>query len=224
MMHFTEAKKQFVSYFIGSVMLTLCLLFFSTRTVEAATLKFDKTTVTATPDQSIDVQVIVDAGSDQILGVDSYVTYDPEHWEAVKVKEGDFFSTVVPSILSGKIYIAGIIDEIGSFKTGSGTLATITFKAKKNASGMISFYCSDGANDSSKIHKNDGNVTNVIQCANNGSISYTIGSGSPTNGSTTPVPTISKLPSTGLFDSMNNVTIPAVALVLVGLGVKFLIL
>lgn len=223
MMNYSAIKNQHFLHIVFSFFFVLFCFVIATGSVHAATLKFDKTTVTATPDQSIDVQVIVDAGSDQILGVDSYVTYDPEHWEAVKVKEGDFFSTVMPTIFSGKVYVAGIIDDIGSFKTGSGTLATITFKAKKNATGTLSFYCSDGANDSSKILKNDANATNVIQCANNGSISYTIGAGSPT-GNTTPVPTVSKLPSTGMFDSMNSVTIPAVALVLVGLGVKFLIL
>lgn len=201
--------------------------FFITHQVDAATLKFDNTSVTAKVNDTIDIPVVIDAGSDQILGVDSYIMYNPEHWEPQNITNGTYFPTVLNNTFSGKVYIAGIVNDPSSYKTGSGTLATITFKALKDSSDKFTFYCVDGASDSSKILKNDTNATNVIDCANNGTLAYTIGAGgggttNPGNG--TPVPTISTLPKTGLSDSMVKYGLPSAVLLLIGIGAKLLIL
>lgn len=217
---------------IAAVFLLLMIVPTVFSSVEAATLKFDKTTFTLNPGSTVDLQVMVDAGSDQILGVDSYVAYDPAYFEPQNVTNGTFFPTVLNNTFSGKVYLAGIVNDPATFKTGSGTLATVTFKALKNGTGTLSFYCVDGANDSSKILKNDTNATNVIQCANNGNASYTIGSGAapttaPGAATTAPVtaaPTISSLPKTGFADSMNHVGLTGAVLLLIGIGVKVLVL
>lgn len=210
--------------YLTSVFVLSALFVFAANGVEAATLKFDKTTVTTDLNQTIDLQVVIDAASDQILGVDSYIVYDPQYFEPQNVANGTYFPTVLNNIFSGKVYIAGIVNDPSTFKTGSGTLATITFKALKNGSGNITFYCVDGANDSSKILKNDTNATNVINCAGNGSTSFTIGTGAAAPGpSNTPAPTISRLPQTGLLDSFGSYTIPGALLLLLGIGVKILL-
>ena len=210
---------------------SLLLLFFIVlvfpviASVNAAVLKFDKTTVTTTANQTFDVQVVIDAGSAQILGVDSYIVYDPALLEPQNVVNGTYFPTVLNNTFSGKVYIAGIVNDPATFKTGSGTLATVTFKALKDGAGKLTFYCTEGANDSSKILKNDTNATNVIQCANNGQVDYTIGSGGgTTQPSVTPAPTISKLPQTGFMDSFNTVGMTGAVLLLIGIGAKIFIL
>ena len=209
------------------IFLSLFLFIFTASVysnVYAATLKFDKTTVTTDVNQTVDLQVQIDAASDQILGVDSYIVYDPQYFEPQNVANGTYFPTVLNNIFSGKVYIAGIVNDPSTFKTGAGTLATITFKALKNGSGNITFYCVAGASDSSKILKNDTNATNVIDCANNGSASFTIGTGAAAPGpSNTPAPTISRLPQTGLLDSFGSYTIPGALLLLLGIGVKLLL-
>lgn len=191
---------------------------------QAAVLKFDKTSVTTSANQTFDVQVVIDAGADQILGVDSYVVYDPALLEPQNVVNGSYFPTVLNNTFSGKVYIAGIVNDPATFKTGSGTLATVTFKALKDGTGKLTFYCTEGANDSSKILKNDTNATNVIQCAGNGQVPFTIGAGTSTTPVVTPAPTISSLPQTGMMDSFNTMGMTGAMLLLLGIGAKLLIL
>lgn len=211
----------FIKKYLVAVFVVTLVFFVWTGKTQAATLKFDKPTVSVDPGKTFDLQIVVDAGSDQILGVDSYVVYDPQYFEPQNVTNGTFFPIVYNNTFSGKVYIAGLVSDPATFKTGSGTLATITFKAVKNASANITFLCSDGS-ETSKILKNDAQATNVIQCANNGLSSVTIGSGGTNTGGITP--TISTLPRTGYMDSINKYSVAGAMLLLLGIGAKLLIL
>lgn len=203
------------------------------HTVEAASLQLDPTTITANPNGTFDIKVVVDAGTDQILAIDSYVVYDTADLKAEKVTNGTFFPTVFSNIFTGKVYIAGIVDDPATFKTGSGAVATITFRPLRNASGKLTFYCVDGASDSSKIIKNDVNSTNIITCSLNGSAPYTIGTGAaPTvpPGGTAPgttiaptVPAPTALPRTGSGNNVMKYGVPAVMLLLIGIGAKLIL-
>lgn len=186
----------------------------------AAFLDFDKQTVSVSPESAFEIQVVVDPGSEQISSIDGYVTYDPSLLEAQAVTQLDYFPTVINNIASGKIYIAGLVDNSDSYKTGSGSVATITFKALTLGSGTLSYDCQEGAYDSSKVIKNDIDATNIIDCSQNGTASVTV-EGSPQT--TVQTATTSALPKTGIFENVSKIAVPGVILLMLG-GVLRIIL
>lgn len=197
-------------------MMILVLIF--TKSTDAAYLKFDKTTIPTSAGQTFTVDVMVDAGSDQIVGVESYITYDSTLLEAQNVTEGTYFPTILKEISAGRVTVRGFINDPATSKTGTGTLGTITFKALKDGSGNLGYYCVQGGSDSSKILKNDINSTDVIQCSQNATAAVTVGAGSAPATSITPP---ASLPKTGLFDN-SWYLISGIGLVIVGVGTKVL--
>ncbi len=192
--------------------------------VKAAYFKFDKTTVSANANDTFQLAVVIDAESDQLSSADSYVTYDSSVLEAQSVANGSFFPTVTNNITSGKIYIAGMVDDAATSKTGSGTLATITFKALKSGSATAAFDC-----QSSKIIKNDINASNVMVCSKNGTSAVSVGGSSSTTATPTPgtyngSPTPTALPKTGYFDEVPKLAVPGMILLFLGTMVRFLLL
>lgn len=206
---------------IGLILFFLVGYFYIAQGVEAAILKFDQESISVNPDETFTVQVIVDPGSEQILATDAYVLYDPDLLEAQSVADGDYFNTVFNNITSGKVYVAGVVDDPATYKTGSGTVASITFKALKNGSGELTFYCDTSVSDTSKIIKNDVDATNIIDCDNNGSLPVVIGPGE--EGGETPQPTPSSLPKSGVMDTIIKFGVPGSLFFLIGLGVKLLL-
>lgn len=144
---------------------------------KAAFLKFDTANVSVNTGGSFSIDVIVDAGPDEITSTVANIVYDAGLLEAQSVTPGSFFPTVSNSITSGKVSISGLVSGPGTYLTGSGTLATITFKGLKNGTASLSFYCQPILYNSSKIIKNDLNATNVIDCSQNGSATIKVGSG-----------------------------------------------
>lgn len=189
----------------------------------AAYLKFDKQTDTVSVDQTFQVQVMIDTGSEQVTSTDSYVIYDSTLFEAQSVTEGTFFPVVTYDITSGKIYIAGIVEDTAVTKTGEGTLATIVFKALKDGTGTLSFDCQGDVGSTSKIIKNDGNGTNIIECTSNQDLVVTIGTGGSTIAPTTTSPS-SELPETGILDNLIKYAIPGTMLLIIGGIIKFVLL
>jgi len=196
----------------------------------AASLKFDKTSLTVNQGETFDIQVIVDAGSEQITSADAYVLYNSSILEAQSVANGSYFPSVNPQISAGTVYIAGLVDDPASSKTGSGTLATIKFKALTNGNVTLSYNCS-GTSGPSKIIKNDINTTNIIDCASNGTAVITVGSSSNSSNassnnnssSTTADQTsqVNSLPQTGIMDNLNQMAAMGLVLIFLGGLVKF---
>lgn len=207
------------------------------KQVEAAALKLDKTTVSVSAGQTFDLQVQVDAGTDQITSVDAYVLFPSNLLQAQTVLPGTYFPTVTNNIQSTKVYIAGLVDDPATSKTGRGTVATVTFKALANGTATISYDCREGASDSSKVIKNDINATNIIVCSQNDSSIITVGPGvtSPTStpggGGTTGGGTTgggiggtpTQLPKSGVIDNLVRVSASGFVLVVIG-GVLRLLL
>ena len=186
--------------------------------VYAAFLDFDQSTVSINAGESFDIQVTIDAGSDQVSSNDAYVIYDPTLLEAQSVTPGDYFPTVVNNITSGRLYVAGLVDDPATYKTGTGTIATISFRALTDGIGTLTYDCQEGVYNSSKIIKNDLNATNVIDCSLNGSSSVTVGAGISTGstGSTDSTATPSALPQSGLFENVSKIAVPGMILLLIG--------
>lgn len=187
---------------------------------EAAYLKFDKETVTATNGATFQIGVIVEPGSDSLSSTDVYVTYDQALLKATVVTSGTQFPIVTNDITtSGIVYISGMVNDPASSISASGTLATITFQALKDGTGTLAFNC-----DLSKIIKNDINATNVIVCGSNGTSAVTIGGGA-SNPTTIPDEgsSISELPQSGVFDNVAGIAIPGMIILIIGLGIRLVL-
>ncbi len=206
--------------------LLLFLFFFSAKGVNAGTLKFDTTTVNTTVNNTFQVQVIVDAASDQINSIDAYITYDSNVLQAQSVAAGTFFPSIAQNLITGKVYVAGYVNDPATSKSGTGTVATITFKALATGTTTLAYFCDTSVNESSKIIKNDINATNVIVCGSNGTSTVTIG------GATSLTPTVtvtgsgtggtSSLPTSGTMENILGISVPGLVLVAVGILFKFL--
>lgn len=209
------------NFFPTLIFLFFVLVFFPSVVGKAyaGSLKFDKVTISANNGDTVQIGIVVDAGSDQITSTDAYVTYDATLLQAQSVSAGSFFPTVTNNITTGKVYVAGLVDDPAVYKTSSGTLATVTFKALKTGSGTLGFDCQTGASNSSKIIKNDTNATNVIVCTQNGSASVSVGgssSGSPTGRTGGVSPTPSSLPKSGVIENVAKFAVPGSILLLIG--------
>ncbi|MBI4226047.1 hypothetical protein HY612_02940 [Candidatus Roizmanbacteria bacterium] len=206
---------------LGTILIISFFLFSASLVgqIHAAFLNFDKATVLTSLEEAFEIQVIVDGGSDQISSTDAYIIYDASLLEAQAITPGNFFPTVVNNITSGKVYIAGLVDNPATYKTGSGTVATITFKALSQGSGTLSFDCQEGVYNSSKIIKNDLNATNIIDCNQNGTSSMTVGS-SLTGGK---IASPSALPKSGIFENFSKVAVPGMILLLLGGALRIIL-
>ena len=218
-------------------LLFLILIFFflpSFLVVEAANFSFDKSSYSVAVGQTVQIQVNIDTGGEPVNGADAYINYDSSFLSVEDVSAGSFFPTVTNDIeTAGKVYIAGLVDDPASPKTGSGTLATITFKGLKDGTVNLTFDCNN-----SKIVKSDTNATNILQCSYDYKAAISVGSGSSGGSSSSSSNSSSSndqsnssnnnqpktLPKSGIFENLINFAIPGTILFLIGGGLKLFIL
>ena len=208
--------------FVFSTILIFTAFFLSPAVmgqIQAGFLTFDKDTIVANIGDIFDVQIIVDPGSEQISSDDAYVIYDPSLIEAQGVTPLDYFPTVVNNIEFGRVYVAGLVDDPATYKTGSGAVATVSFKALANGLGTLTYDCQPGVYNSSKIIKNDLHASNIIECDQNGRVNITIGSG--IGGGITATP--SGLPRTGIFENVSRIAVPGIILLLLGGALRIIL-
>lgn len=141
--------------------------------VDAAFLRFSPTNISAVSGNTFQVGVLVDSGSDEILSTDAYIIFDSKVIQAQSVSDGTYFPYVVHNITPGKVSIRGLVTDAATSRTGSGTLATLTFKVLAPGSAGLSFFCDMNASDTSKIVKNDINASNIIVCTQNNTATVT---------------------------------------------------
>jgi len=192
--------------------------------VEAAYLKFDKATTSVTAGSTFTLNAVVDAGIDQITSTDMWILYDPTLIEAQSASSGAFFPAVTNNLSSGKTYIAGLITTPGTYMTGVGTVATITFRALKNGTATVAYDCRTDASNSSKVIKNAVDPINIIVCSQNGTSVVTVGTGGTVAPTTGAQPTTvygnqtqpTTLPQTGIMDELPKLLMVGIMFVMVG--------
>ncbi len=148
---------------------------------------FDPGATTAGVGQNFTVAINVDTFNNQTLSTDAYVQYDASAVQFVQLTNGDFYPSVRHSDQQGVLSIGGMVNTPASSSTGTGRLATVTFKALKEVVTRLSIVCGSGSTASSKIVKNDIDATNIIDCSANNQMSVKIGNATATP--TGPVPT-----------------------------------
>lgn len=199
--------------------------------VQAASVKFDKGTVTVNANETFTLDAVVDAGSDQIMSTDMWILYDSTLLEAQSASAAAFFPAVTNNITAGKVYIAGLVTDPGTYKTGSGAVAKITFKALKNGTATISYDCRADVSNTSKVIKNAVDTVNVIVCSQNGTSIVTVGTGGavPTSGV---VPTTiyntgtppTSLPQSGIVDELPRLSMIGGILIVAGVLLRVLLI
>lgn len=208
-------------HFLTSVLvLFIAPLLFS---VSAATLDFDPETVTIGAGETFTVKVTIDAATAQVRGSDAWVAYDPTYLEAVGVADGTYFTTTFKDITANKIYVAGT-EDTGKSKTGTGTMGTITFKAKQQSGNTtLTFLCETGSATKSTIIGVGSDSPDLITCGNNGTSMITVSGGTTVTGSylTTPAPTA--LPSAGIVQNIAPYAMIGALLLLFGIGSRFVL-
>lgn len=201
--------------------------------VHAATLDFDPNSTTVAPDGSFTVDIDLEAGTQQVASTDIYILYDEAYLEVQQVTAGSYFPLVQPNTeTKGRLYIAGTVTSQGDYKTGTGTVATVSFKALQEGSVTISFDCDNAVNDKSQIVQNDTGATHIIECSALQSHSVTISStetpstnasSSSSSSSTSESSTGETLPASGVYEDMIQYAITGGILLAAGVALRILL-
>lgn len=228
-----------MKHFAVGILISFLFFIFSAAVfgqIQAAFLEFDKPTATVNVGSTIEVAVLIDSGSNQISSTDAYVLYDPGLLEAIAITPGAFFPTVVNNITSGRLYIAGLVDDAASSKTGTGIVATITFKGLAIGQANLAYDCQQGVYNSSKIIQNDLDATNIIDCGQGGSSLISVEAAGANTNNITPGAnnynnnnysgnnaTNSALPKTGIFENISKVAVPGMILLFLGGALRLIL-
>jgi hypothetical protein len=186
---------------------------------EAQSLNFNPKTSKVDVGKTVSVEVIIDAGTKQVAGTDVYVLYDSTVVSIQSVTGGDYFPLVDNKTSTNKIYISGVIANPGEYKTGTGKVATLVFKAEKAGEATLKILCELTGTETSKINQNDINASNIIDCSKTGNHVMTIAQSTTSSGGTTTVaaPTAApSLPEAGVADSVFEFSIIGGTLLLFG--------
>lgn len=222
--------KNYLSHFI----IAAAFLFILPVTVGAATLDFDPNSTTVAPNGTFTVDIDLEGGTQQVASTDVYILYDENFLEVQQVTAGSFFPLVQPNTeTKGRLYIAGTVTSQGDYKTGTGTVATISFKALQEGSSSMTFDCDNTASDKSKIVQNDTGATNIIECAPLLAHAVTISStdtpssnasaSSSSSSSSTTGTTGGTLPASGVYEDMAMYAITGGILLAAGVALRVLL-
>lgn len=197
----------------------------------AATLSFDPSSAQVKVGETTTLQVKVNVGTSEILGVDALIEYDKNLFKVESITDGTFLTvTTKDSGVEGKIYIAGAVESPGESVTGSGVLASIKLKALANGTSSVRYVCELGETGESNISEASLDATDLIECSQNGQATLVTtggatGSSSGTTGGSTSTSSArsrsTQLPQTGVVQDMVILSMfIGGALFLVGAGVK----
>jgi len=185
----------------------------------AASLSFDPETADLNVGDSFSVSVNIDAGTDQVAGTDIYINYDETLFSLQSVTGASYFPLVDNISSTGRLYISGVVANGGEYKTSTGTVATVVFKALAAGESNLEFDCDLSKTDTSKIVKNDINASNIIDCSLETPLTVTI---TDPDSTTTTTTTTSKtsLPASGVLDGVYEYVAIGGLLLFLGVVIK----
>jgi hypothetical protein len=212
-------------YNVASLLALFLFLFLGPSLAWAQTsnphLSLSPTVKEVAPQVSFNTTVSIDTGGELTSGVDAIIEYNSSILEVVSVSEGTFYPTITTlNNTVGKVEIYGIADS-ASPKSGTGTLATITFRGKATGTATVNFLCQTGGTSDSNINSTDNE--DIIVCADNINASYIIES-SQEEATTTATPTATtsqELPQTGFLEPTALIIGGGIILIILGLAFIF---
>lgn len=150
----------------------------------APRLYLDPASTTVTKDSEFEIKVEIDVEGSNTFGADVILNYPGSDIEFKSITGGGFFpSFSYANDASGRLEIHAFFPNPYESKSGSGTLATIKFTAKKESgTGNITFICTGGGASTQILNTNG---ENILSCGvlNQSNLTYTsagIGGPSPT--------------------------------------------
>lgn len=215
---------------------TAILLFlFATTGAQAATLSLDPATQSIPTGDTFDVLLQIDTEGESTTSTDAVMTFDSSILSVVSIEEGNhgsspFFPDLFQNISPGEIYIGASVIESIDTRSGTGTVATITFKGVSPGVSDVIFDCTPGKTSDTNISKSDKNATDIVVCTALTNGRYTVGSG--TIGTPTPTPVVpavftptptATMPPSGTAEVTIGVAGLGVLLLVLGIGSKMLL-
>jgi len=136
-----------------------------TGTESGPAFVFEPSSTAVKKDQTFDININIDPVGEQVAGADIYLDYNAELLTLESVTAGTYFPLVANVPASGRLYISATVANQGDSKTGTGTIATVVFKASEVGTANISIDCDPQKTDSSRMVKDDINATNILNCS-----------------------------------------------------------
>lgn len=155
---------RYIRVFIGALVLVAFAVVVPASAYAVNSLSFDKTSINGNIGQSIAVKVNVNA-DDAINSADVKLKYDFNTLQVVSVEPGDFFPIITNSISTPGTLFIGALPEGTVGKKGTGTIATVNFKAIKAGASQITYLCTDVQTNTSKLNMTADDPRNVIDCS-----------------------------------------------------------
>lgn len=144
----------FLIFVIGS--------FFAVRTEAASRLYFDPASATAVQGTDFQINVQIDTSGASVFGADATITFPADGMVVKSVTNGGFFTDFSYAQSSGQLELHGFFSNLYQTKSGTGTLATVTFTALKNTgTDTAGFVCSATGSSTEII---DSNGKNILSC------------------------------------------------------------
>jgi hypothetical protein len=154
----------------------MCLLAYAfpvVRAYAAPSLLLEPSAVSVEQDQTVTLMISIAVDTNPAQSSDAIISYAGSDLEVTAVANGGFFPDVsYANDASGTLEIHGYTTVVPSTITGSGTLARVTFKAKKaEGSSSVSFICTAGTTNTNILTPQG---TNILSCpqTNLAGISY----------------------------------------------------
>jgi len=188
---------------IGILALLLCAPLIHAHA--ASSLQFSPTTKTVTNTETFVATVSINVESATVMGSDTTIIYAGTDLEVTGVTNGGFFPEFnYANNPSGRLELHGYTSSLYDSKTGTGTLASITFKSKKGVgTNAVVFSCDNTGNDTNIL--NTGGV-NILTCTQVNQLVVTYTGGGDTTVTNTPTattapgqtstPTVTPIPGT----------------------------
>jgi len=172
--------------------LVISPLFLISEAHAAASLSLSPTSQSVARDQTFNVNLTLNTGGASTTGCDVILTFNPQilKVESVSFGANPLFSTTNRQTIdntNGKLTLNSDVVSAAFAYSGTGTLATITFKGLATGSSAVSFNCTGGTDNHADTNVWDTQSQDIVNCSANIGGTYTITSGA-TEPAATPTP------------------------------------
>jgi len=180
----TSIKPIFKSIIL-SVFLFLTSLALAKTSFASPRLFLDPASISIPKNSDFDIKLTIDVENNSVFGAEAILIFPSSDIDIKNISSGGFFTDFSHAQITGRLEIHGFFSSPYDSKSGSGTFANLIFTAKKDlGSGVISFVCTGGENDT-QILNTDG--INILSCGvlNQSNLTY-IAAGAGATASPTP--------------------------------------
>lgn len=166
----------------------------------APSLQFTPSTKTASQNSTFTIDVSINTDGQSVIGANAVIAYPTADVQVISVTKGSFFPDMSAPADNGRIEVNAYISTPNESKSGSGTIATIQFKAlKATGTSSVGFVCTDSSTDTQIFNPS---VVNILSCSNVNSLTVSYISTSaptptPTQPGSTPNPSPTPTPGSG---------------------------